>query len=163
MLQRLGWGASRLTWRQRHPRLTRVVVCCVLLLLIFEVGIRLLQPNGMTFTEQGLSGQTISAFQSSDPAVVRAWHAYINDQEQISTLAVLWSILNPRHCSASLGYQPNTAILTFTYDGMPIESFSGEVGTDCASYASSAGGIPDLFTQYVIFQYPDRDNPMPMR
>ncbi|HEX8730448.1 MAG TPA: hypothetical protein VF725_00200 [Ktedonobacterales bacterium] len=149
MLQHLGWGAPHLTWRQRHPRLTRALACILLLFLFFEIGIRFIPPNGMTYTRVDLSGKLAKTFRSTDPQTVDSWHARLTGFNWIWTPEVINNSFV--HCGSILGYQPGTSDYTFTYDGIPVESFTGDDQATCGTMLESAGGIPNLLWEYADY------------
>lgn len=138
------WQRVTVWWRQ-HPRLAWIIACCLLLFLVFEIGIRCVQPNGVRVTDVSTSGATLSAYQSTDPRVARRIK---NGLETGASTFSLNALLQENHCSQILTFQPNTSTYTFTYDGIPIESFIGEAGTSCGYYTESAGGIPNLLILY---------------
>jgi hypothetical protein len=55
------------------------------------------------------------------------------------------------HCSEILGYEPGTSVYSFTYDGIPVESFTGDDQATCGNMMESAGGIPNLLFQYADY------------
>lgn len=134
------------------PRRVRIIVllCSVLLLFIlFEIGIRFLPPNGMTYTSvdtaSGVVGYSVS---STDAKTVAYWYRYTNNAKQLAGFL-------GRRCSAPAMYVSKTNTFTFTLYGIPIESFSGEDANVCYQYVQSAGGLPNIFTQYWISSNPE--------
>jgi hypothetical protein len=111
------------------------------LFILFEVGIRFIQPNGMNFVEtDSASGRVVARYSSDQPATVHGWYVYVNHEPSLGFVT---------HCSAPAEFSPETGAFTFTWYGIPIESLSGQVNV-CDQYLRSAGGIPDLFNTYFL-------------
>lgn len=135
-------------------RRVRLVALVILALFVaFEVGIRLVQPNGMTFAEYDSSGRALTMLRYDQPQMVGGWYTYVNNERSLGFAAP---------CSFPLTYSPETFVFTFTWYGIPVETLSGQNANICAQYKRSAGGIPDLFNTYFLTNPNARSTPPPV-
>lgn len=136
-------GAARL-WRLML-RLGVGVSILLALLLLFEVGIRHVPPDGMIVayeygpTPSGPMRATYAAPQ--DQQIINAYYAALND-------APAYHSLQPNYVQTTRDgcYLSTYPQFTFTWHGIPLESWSGY----CA-VVENAGGIPDdlMFTYHL--------------
>lgn len=140
-----------MTWIRDASRRTRIVALAgivLLLFILFEIGIRFIPPNGMTYTwDHPTSGIPIFQKSSTNPKTVAYWYQYTNNGK------------TPVYMATCNGRPPvpgpsEQMTFTFTFYGVPIESFSNDDANDCPWYGQSAGGLPDLFDEYAIVQNP---------
>jgi hypothetical protein len=64
-------------------RLRVIAVIVVLLIIAFEIGIRVLPPNSMNFTETDPNGRVVVSYSSDDATTVRRWYHYVNSQHSL--------------------------------------------------------------------------------
>ena len=107
---------------------------------------RLIPPNGVTYARVDPSGKLVKAFRSSDPQKASYWHARMTGFNWIWTPEAIDNGFV--HCGSILGYQAGTSVYTFTYDGIPVESFTGYDQATCGVMQESAGGMPNLLWEY---------------
>jgi hypothetical protein len=105
------------------------------LIIVVEIAIRVLAPNGMTYTDTDPQGRILSSYSTSDSATVAAWYHYMNSQPVAESYP---------SCDPPLGVTPDYATLTFTLYGMPLQTWNGQHASDCDYYTRSAGFIPSM-------------------
>jgi hypothetical protein len=126
-----------------------VVGVLLALIILFEVGIRHVPPDGMTVTEVGYAG--------SAPFTLSYSYTAPKDQQTIGDIyaafnrAPVWTAWTVHGCVMT--QDPSSVV--FTWHGVPVESWTL---AGCV-YDESAGGISDaLFVQHLL---PDITMPLP--
>jgi hypothetical protein len=134
----------------------RVIYAAIIVLLIFEVGIRFVPADGMTYVVATKSGQVVYQYSTANQKVVSSWQNALNTSPRTFGLLIEGCIPPPGT------WESRT--YTFTWHGIPVESawnnFGGDpfywasTGDGCPVYIMSNGGIPDIFLRSVPQQDP---------
>ncbi|MGH2503389.1 MAG: hypothetical protein ACRDID_12865 [Ktedonobacterales bacterium] len=141
--------------RRAHRLLARLSLSLIALLALFiafEVVIRHMPPDGLTYTEVKIS-QPISPSGKEAPATRALDYSIAYDSRRQATIDTWYNALNRGqdigsfpHCN---GGPPNGPFyertFTFTWRGIAVESATA--GSPCGEWLLSSGGIPD-FWQY---------------
>lgn len=117
------------------------VLALLILVALFEVGIRFVQPDALRFVETDTAGRILIVVNVTDPAQVAGWYRYVNNERSLGVGGL---------CNMPLGTTPETFSFTFTWHGVPVESLSGGYANVCGYYKMSAGGIPNPFDTYFL-------------
>lgn len=137
----------------RALRVALVVLALLILVVVGdEVAARALTPTSMTYTETNAAGHTVFSFTSHDPATVAEWDHYVNGQPSLGRYPV---------CTYAPTYTPLAGAFTFTYHGVPLETFYGQFASGCHIYSATYGFIPDLFDSYTLRSDPSH-SPLPV-
>ena len=118
-----------------------VVVAVLVLIVLFEVGIRHVPPDGMTVTYTcsacGAPYVGTRAYSAhADQQAIEDWYTSFNDASVVSA----W-----RLSGCTLTMDPSSVV--FTWHGIPVEAWTLE---GCR-YAESAGGMSDaLVVQHLV-------------
>lgn len=126
-------------------------IALVALFVAFEVVIRHLPPDGLTFTEVKITLQPISATGQQGPATRALDYSISYDARQQATINTWYDALNGGqdiggpflHCTTLPGPEYDHTF-TFTWHGIPIESATDQASL-CGDWLLSSGGIPDYW------------------
>lgn len=137
-------------WRKYRPILLRILLILVAVLVVFEVGIRLLTPDTVRYDLQVSTngGPTITRTGTiTNPTTIARWRAAVLETPSghllIGTLIREWQ--KQINC-APLSYA--TASYVFLWHGLVMESVASlPVCTE--EYTISSGGLPDPRTYFV--------------
>ncbi len=136
-------------------RALTVLGALIVVFAAFEVGIRLLPPDAVSYEFQSsVNGGPVMTTSGviTDPATVARWRAAMTahpSRRSLPNLSIAgWQ---GRNTCAPLGLY--TARYRFTWHGLPVEVVSHAPGCGGGGYQVSSGGIPDWNT-YLI-------NPLP--
>ena len=141
-------------WLFTRRRVLSIIAALALAFVAFEVGVRLLPPDAVSYeTQSSVNGGpvTVTSGTINDPSTVRRWYVAMMARPTGRSLLDLdiahWQ---GRDTCAPLGYYAGA--YRFTWHGLPVEVVSP--GPTCAGdYQISSGGIPDWNT-YVIDPLP---------
>lgn len=128
------------------------LIAVLALFAAFEVVIRHVPPDGLTFTEVKIS-QPISPSGKEAPATRALDYSITYDSRRQATIDTWYTALNH---GQDLGFAPHCnggppsgpfydRTFTFTWHGIAIES--ADTDSPCGEWLLSSGGIPD-FWQY---------------
>lgn len=139
----------------------RIILGAIIAFLVFEVGIRFIPADGMSYVAENASGQVIYTYSTSDQAVISSW------QNALNTAPQSVGLLPDCGWSANPVYVYHT--YTFTWHGIPVESAwvnqGGKLfdiaadGSECSVYILSSGGLPNIFTRSAPQQDPPVEPP----
>jgi hypothetical protein len=126
---------------RRRARILLGALALLILVALFEVVMRSVQPDALRFVEADSSGRTLITVTVTQAAQVAGWYRYVNNERSLGVNAP---------CHMPLETTRETFTFTFTWHGAPIESLSGNYANVCGQYKVSAGGIPDPFDTYFL-------------
>lgn len=134
--------------KPRVPRGLIAALALLALLLAFEVTVRLIQPDRMTYTATIAEGSAADPtyrhahVTTTDPRVVAQWYAAVNadpipfDQTNAFTFDFV-------HCNG-MAYSGQSYRFEFTWHGLPLETVTSSDWTNCGVVLwVTSGGIPD--------------------
>jgi hypothetical protein len=125
----------------------RIIIGAIITFLIFEVGIRFVPADGLSYTAYQ-DGQLVYTYSTSDQSVITSWQNALNSN-QAPAVAV--------NCSHGLDPNPIYRTWMFTWHSIPVETATNNP-TECG-YGLSSGGLPNVFTLSVPHQYPPVEPP----
>ncbi len=127
--------------RTRRARLLRSMIDALALLALFEVGVRQIPPDGLTYTEKDSAGHVTFTYTTGQQDLVGRWGAYVNGEPSNGAL--------PTCSLPAIPAPPIYRTYTFTWRGIPVESATS--GPDnCHHFILSSGGLPDPFDKYFL-------------
>lgn len=139
------------TWR-RAPAL---IAALLALFVAFEVGVRLIEPDAVTYDIQtiepaGPPGPHLHG-EVTDPATIARWRAAITAHSGDTILHAYEERWQSAGCANGTEF---VVTYTFTWHGLPVEDVTN--GPSCAGgYEVSHGGLPN-WNLYLIDPLPQR-------
>jgi hypothetical protein len=127
--------------KRRVPRRLIVVLALLAIVAAFEVGIRLIQPDSLTYTtkiDAGFGQYTSRYGTITDPRMVAQWHTLINatplDQDNVFVSTFVY-------CNGMVF--SDSYDVEFSWHGLPIESVSSSNSSCGTVLWLSSGGLTD--------------------
>lgn len=122
-------------WRSRSVVRVALAVAAVLVLLVgFEVSIRLVPPDAVLVSASSSSGRTLATREIADARTVSDLYAGINDLPGAG-LSADYNCVEPAPNALAISFR-------FTRWGLPVEGATLP-GDGCGSWSVTRGGIPD--------------------
>ncbi len=131
--------------KRRVPRRLIVALTLLALLVAFEVGVRVIQPDTLTYTANVPTSWPDYQYEHrviTDPRAVAGWYAAVNAHPHpLFQVNVLSSIFI--HCNGLI-FADESYQFAFTWHGLPLETAS-TTETSCGPILwLTSGGLPSL-------------------